>query len=177
MASQLQPPTLLILIGPPGSGKTHFAHRFMAEHPNYLHINNDKVRKDYIPNATYSPAERPIVYGKMHELTREALANGQSVIFDGNLVTSDARQQLFAECQPLAKTIVFVYFKAPTKLAIERATTRTATDDGFYNVMPVDKAHAMHGKYEPLDPGLPHVTVDGQATYKEQMASLLSYKR
>ncbi len=149
-------PWLLILVGPPGSGKTHFAERFSQQH-GFLHINSDQVRMKYFVDPTFTPEERIKVYAKMNDLISEALRKGKNVIFDGNLITNDDREEALNLFDPLGQ-VLFVYLDTPKEIALERAVTRKLTDDKLYKPMPMERVKKMHERFESLDtsrlPGL-----------------------
>ena len=39
-------PSLILLVGVPGSGKTTYAEKYVEEHPNTIHISSDRIRAE-----------------------------------------------------------------------------------------------------------------------------------
>lgn len=39
-------PKLIITVGPPGSGKTTYAKKYIEEHPGTVHLSSDKIRAE-----------------------------------------------------------------------------------------------------------------------------------
>ncbi len=165
---------LLILIGPPGSGKTHFASQFAAKH-SFAHVNNDRVRQELIAEPQYSPEERIRVYSRMHELVEQQLSQGRSVILDGNLITNETRAVAMRMHRAGSHiTGLFICFDTPTEVAIDRAANRKETADGFNSTMPRHLAERMHESFEEIDPSLPHITLDGHGAYESQELVVLN---
>lgn len=149
---------LLILTGPPGSGKTHIAEQFSKAN-GYTHINSDSVRANYFPNPDFSLEERERVYAKIHEVITLALTNGENVLFDGNLLTNADRLAALKRYTSLGARVLFVFLDVPRQKAIRQALLRQTSDDGLYNAMPKERAYRMHEIFEKPSSSLPQVVV------------------
>lgn len=157
---------VLVLVGLPGSGKTTFAQKFAQKH-SFIHINSDHTRRSYFPNPSLKPEERKKVYQKMFDLTIECLKRGENVIFDGNLITNTERKKALSIFDGKAK-VFFIIFEVPVNVALNKALGRQKDDTGFYKPMRKNLAQKMHSQFEKIDESLPHVTIDGYASFDEQ---------
>ena len=39
-------PTLILLVGPPGAGKTTYAEKYISQHDNTVYLSSDEIRKE-----------------------------------------------------------------------------------------------------------------------------------
>jgi len=169
-------PKLVIMVGPPGSGKTYIAAQFASKN-RFVHVNSDLVRAKYFLNPQFTSEERARVYVKIQEVISEQLAQGHNVVFDGNLLTSDARFEALEHYQKLGADVLFVHLDIPREVAIQRALSRTTSRDGLYNAMPEERATRMHDTFERLDPSLPQVVITSTDEYDVVDAQVLNALR
>lgn len=164
--------TLLILTGLPGSGKTHFAEQFGKKH-GFLHINNDQMRFKLIDDPKFTPEERIEFYNKLNTHVIEQIKKGTDLLYDGNLLTNKERVEALKEFSTAGARVVFVYFDTLSEFALERALSRTKSDDKLYKPMVPERAKTLHNKFETLDPSLPQVTIKGTDEFSVQDESVL----
>jgi adenylylsulfate kinase len=111
------------ITGLPGSGKSTVADEIKKNHPEFVLLRMDELRKIITPEPTYSESEREMVYRSLVYLARILTEQGHDVIIDatGNLRRwrELARQLIprFAE----------VYLKCPIELCMEREKKRVDT--------------------------------------------------
>ncbi|MCK8494447.1 AAA family ATPase [Spirosoma sp. RP8] len=130
---------VLILIGLSGSGKSTFARQFCAEHPNWLRVNRDDLRRGLLPVSlaeywkTWPEQEINRIETLVNDLQQtailEGLARGWHVLIDNtNLKLSylnDYRRMLtrrFAEVK-----IQYKLIETPLDECIRRDQNRTDT--------------------------------------------------
>lgn len=89
----LTKPTLFILYGFPGAGKTHLANN-LRESVQAAHVNSDRIRYQLFEEPRYDKAENEIVDQLMEYMTGEFLDAGVSVIFDTNAIKKGQRRIL-----------------------------------------------------------------------------------
>ena len=166
-------PTLLIMIGAPGSGKSHIAEQF-AKKNDYIHINSDSVRAQYFPNPNYSEDERKQVYIKIHELVTDILKRGSNVILDGNLLTNSDRIKALDHYKKLNSNVKFVFLDVPSEIAIRRAVSRRTSGSGMYNTMPLSRAEEMHRVFERPITQLPLVVIKDTDDFDQVNTAILS---
>lgn len=121
-------PTLILLCGIPGSGKTHYAKRLLED--NYykdktIHLSSDGIRKElYGDESTQGdPGE---VFSLMQKRAVEALNNGLNVIYDCTSITRKDRAGIIFACPKFAKIECHIIW-APIETCIERDAARERT--------------------------------------------------
>ena len=118
-------PTLILLCGIPGSGKTHYAEKYIEEHENTIHLSSDKIRGELWGNEA-TQGDNNEVFSLMQSRAIEALNNGQNVVYDATNITRKDRSYIIALCPKFAKIECHIIW-APIETCIERDTTRERT--------------------------------------------------
>lgn len=122
-------PTLHILCGIPGAGKTHYAEKYMFDHYYFrervVHLSSDTIRAELYGDETIQgdPSE---VFSLMQKRTIEALNNGQDVFYDATNITRKDRACIISRCPSFVKIKVHVVW-APIETCIERDAARKRT--------------------------------------------------
>lgn len=57
-------PTLIILCGSPGSGKTTYAEKYLSEHANTVYLSSDQIRKEMWGNESIQ-GDNNEIFGRM----------------------------------------------------------------------------------------------------------------
>ena len=118
-------PTLILLVGPPGSGKTTYAKKYIAEHGNTIHLSSDKIRAELWGNEA-TQGDNNKVFSLMQSRAIEALNNGQSVVYDSSNVTRKDRSYIISLCPKFVKIEAHVVW-ASIETCIERDAARERT--------------------------------------------------
>lgn len=89
-----RPPTMLILAGLPGSGKTHYAHEWVSRDPERRErVNYDDLRLElYGPEWVFNHVEERAMKRQAVERACSALHVGRSVVIDNTNVHQHGRQ-------------------------------------------------------------------------------------
>ena len=118
-------PTLVLLCGIPGAGKTYYAKKYIEENPNTIHLSSDSIRADLYGDESIqgNPNE---VFSIMQQRAICALNNGQSVVYDCTSITRKDRTGIIAVCPKFAKIECYIVW-APIELCIERDVARERT--------------------------------------------------
>jgi predicted kinase len=118
-------PTLAIFCGLPGSGKTTLALPFAQAH-GWTYISRDEIRRALYPD---DPPDvwKPKANLETERRTREALANGCSIVVDGATFAASALRERFAQAaKDHAARFVTVWVDCPIDEAIRRVALSNA---------------------------------------------------
>ena len=118
-------PSLVVLCGLPGTGKSHFAAALARRVPAMV-LGSDRLRKILIPQPRYTRGEHARVFAAAHCLLEQLLTEGYRVIFDATNLTERARQPLYAIADRTGAPLLLVGFDAPEPLIRQRLERRTA---------------------------------------------------
>ncbi len=120
---ELSKPTLIMLYGFPGSGKTYFAQN-MGSTIKAAHVYGDKIRYQLFETPRYDKAENEIVDRLMEYMTEEFLEAGVSVIFDTNAIKKSQRRILRDIARKKKAQHVLVWLQIDPESAFARASQR-----------------------------------------------------
>jgi predicted kinase len=118
-------PTLILLVGIPGSGKTTCAEKYIEEHPGTVHLSSDKIRAE-LWGSEATQGDNNEVFSLMQSRVIEALNNGLSVLYDATNVTRKDRAYIISLCPKFVKIECHIVW-APIETCIERDAARERT--------------------------------------------------
>lgn len=118
-------PTLTILCGLPGSGKSTYAKGLLVDNPNMVWLSSDNIREELFGDAAIQ-AEPNKVFSLMQQRAIAALNNYKSVIYDATNLTRKARAGILNVC-PKFVTVNCVVVWAPIDKCIELDLARERT--------------------------------------------------
>lgn len=118
-------PTIVLLIGPCGCGKTTYALKYIEQHKNTIHLSSDKVREELWGNEAIQ-GDNNEVFRLLQSRAIDALNNGCNVVYDCTNMTRKDRACIISMCPKFAKIEAHVIF-APIETCIERDATRKRT--------------------------------------------------
>lgn len=118
-------PSLILLVGVPGSGKTTYAKNYMERNANTIHLSSDAIRKELYgdENIQGNPGD---VFSLMQKRAIEALNNGCDVLYDATNITRKDRAGIIGVCPKFAKIECHIIW-APIEVCIERDAARDRT--------------------------------------------------
>ena len=118
-------PSLILLVGIPGSGKTTYAKNYIEQNSNTLHLSSDAIRKELYGNENIqgNPVD---VFSLMQKRAIEVLNNGCNVIYDATNITRKDRSSIIGVCPKFAKIECHIIW-APIEVCIERDAARDRT--------------------------------------------------
>ena len=118
-------PTIVLLIGPCGCGKTTYALRYIEQHDNMIHLSSDKIREELWGDEAIQ-GDNNEVFRLMQSRAIDALNHGHSVIYDCTNMTRKDRAGIISVCPKFVKIEAHVIF-SPIETCIERDAARKRT--------------------------------------------------
>jgi predicted kinase len=168
-ASTVQP-VLVVLVGPPASGKSTLARLLAARLPAVL-VQSDAVRKALVAQPTYTPAEHRRVFGEAHRQIVRLLRAGQHVVFDATNLAEVHRRVLYRIAGACGARLLIARLAVPEAVARTRLARRqTARDPGDLSDADWAVYQRMAARREPIAP--PHWVLNAAAA-PEALAALL----
>lgn len=118
-------PKIIILVGPPGVGKTTYTYKYIEEHPGTVHLASDNIRKELYGDEAVqdNPGE---VFAIMQKRAIEGLNFGYDVLYDSTAMTRKDRAGIITVCPKFAKIECHIVW-APIQTCIERDAARKRT--------------------------------------------------
>jgi len=151
-------PLFIILVGLPGTGKTHFS-RLLEERLPVITIRTDEVRKALFKAPTYRPAESYWVYRVCHKLIEELLGQGVGVIFDATNLFERNRRQLYDIASRTGARLAVISIVAPEEEVRKRLEARQLSPEPWdLSDATWEVYQSMKGSVEPIR--CPHYVVD-----------------
>lgn len=115
---------LIVLVGIPGSGKSHYAKKYVKDNPEAVHIASDKIREE-LHGTPLDCKHNKETFQVMRERTVEALKAGKDVLYDAtNIKAADRKRVLEAIKDIEGCTASAVFFKVPLRICLERNNSR-----------------------------------------------------
>lgn len=118
-------PTLIILVGISGSGKSTYAKKYIESHSGTVYLSSDNIRKELYGDETIQD-NHSLVFYRMQTRTVDALNFGSDVIYDATNLTRKDRASIISQCPKFAKIEAHIVW-APIEVCIERDAARKRT--------------------------------------------------
>lgn len=172
MENKLQHPTLFMLVGIPGSGKTYLA-RQLSRQLDITRVSGEQIRSTLLNHTKSRKTEEQLVRKTALFLIEELLKHGLSVICDIPLNKNDRRSEL----RKLAKTrrvkVVTIYQQLDRQAAWLRCQSRHSrqADDRFALKLDRETFSKLCNELEPPT-GKGVIVVSGVHNFKSQAQTI-----
>ena len=114
----------IMLVGPPGAGKTSYAERLKKKYMNFEIISPDEIRKE-MTGDEHDQSHNVEVFGKVYSRISTYLAEGYNVIYDATNCQSNYRTRILDYCSKDAKIIFCINFTTSIAMCIDRNRSRS----------------------------------------------------
>ncbi len=121
-------PTLIVVSGLPGTGKTYFCGK-LAERLPFVILESDTLRKTLFRSPDYSARESSQLFRAIHLLIERLLKKGISIILDATNLSERNREYLYSIADRLGVRLVLVRVEAPPEVVRERLAARRLDSD------------------------------------------------
>ena len=118
-------PTIQIIVGIPGSGKTTYCKEQLNKSKRFVHISSDNIRKEIL-GTEQDQSDNNAVFSIMQERTLSALQKGQSVLYDATNLTRKDRLKIISACPAYVQKEAIICW-APIEICIKRDLNRNRT--------------------------------------------------
>lgn len=116
-------PSLVLVSGLPGTGKSYFSRR-LAERAPLLVLETDALRRALVAEPTYSAVESNRLFQAVHELLALLLGEGVSVVLDATNLVERHREVLYNIAEQAGAQLLIVRTEAVAEVVGQRLEER-----------------------------------------------------
>lgn len=166
-------PTLYLLVGYPGAGKTT-ASKLIARHTGAVHIWTDRERHKMFDRPSHTQDESRQLYDHLNKHTSQLLAEGKSVVFDTNFNYRRDRDLLRAVADRQGADTLVIWLVTPAHTARHRAVRPKAVRNGYDSTMSVEDFDRIAGHLEAPAKDEKVIKINGTKLDSKELIRLLS---
>lgn len=171
---KLSQPTLFLLFGFPGAGKTYFA-RQLCEELQAAHVQGDRIRFELFNEPRYDKQENNIVNQLMEYMAQEFLQAGMSVVYDVNAMRASQRRILRDMARKNKAQTILVWFQIDIESSFTRVAKRDRRKADDKYSMPLDRTTFDSIISSMQNPAVPenYMVVSGKRTFTTQRSAVI----
>lgn len=170
----LNKPTLILLYGYPGAGKTYLA-RQLCEDLSAAHVHGDRIRSELFENPRFDKQEGEIISHLMEYMAEEFLRAGMSVIFDMNASRVTLRRELRELARKAGASTTVIWLQIDLESAFTRSMKRDRrkADDKFAG--PIDRStfDQQTSRMQNPTPTEDFMVISGKHSYQTQRNAVI----
>lgn len=168
-------PTVLVMVGAPGAGKSFFANQFASTFKAPL-VSQDQLRQTVSPQSQYNREENKVIDKLADNQLSELLKTGKTVVYDANANNKTRRQELRALAKQNGYQCLFVWAQVDQATAQKRSVKpnkRAAQYDP--NKVPLTEQQFAQAIKDltPLSHDETYLVISGKHTYATQAKVVL----
>lgn len=170
----LTKPTLIMLYGFPGAGKTYFA-RQLCDDIQAAHVQGERIRFELFEEPRFDKQENEIVAHLTDYMTHEFLTAGISVVYDMNAMRINQRRELRDMARAAKAQSILIWFQLDPESAFIRTQKRDKrkADDRYSSPIDQGMFEAILGAMQNPTPTEDYIVISGKHTYATQRSSVL----
>ncbi|MBN1160367.1 MAG: ATP-binding protein [Dehalococcoidales bacterium] len=151
-------PTIIVVSGLPGTGKSHFCRR-LAECLPFFILESDALRKQLFPKPKYSAEESAGLFRAIYQLIEDLLKKGIPLILDATNLAKRHRERIYNIADRTGARLILVSVKAPPELVQKQLKKRLESKSANDNS---DAGWAVYQKMRPTEEKInrKHFSVD-----------------
>lgn len=167
-------PTLIMLYGYPGAGKT-FLSRQLSEDVQAAHLQSDRIRYELFEEPRYDKQENQIVDHLLQYMTEEFLSAGVSVLYDANAMRGTQRRELreIARKHKADTTLIWLQIDVESAFARVNKRDRRKTDDKYSPPMDRSTFEQLVSHMQNPTATEDYMVISGKHTYHTQRSAVL----
>ncbi len=171
---ELSQPTLFLLYGFPGAGKTYLS-RQLSEEVRAAHIQSDRIRSEVFETPKFDRSEDKVVSNLTIYMIEEFLNAGISVVCDMNAMRVALRRSLRELARRSKAQVQFIWLQLDTETAFSRVVNRDKrrVDDKYAMILDRTSFEALVGQMQNPTPTEEYVVVSGKHTYQTQRSAVI----
>lgn len=161
-------PSLVLVSGLPGSGKSHFSRELAARHP-LVHLNIDMLRRTLFVRPAHDQPEHARLFAAVHALIERLLSRGVSVVLDATSLKRAHRLAAYEIAERTGTGLIVVRTEAPEDVTLHRLEGRSRGGDASEATAEVYSK--MKADMDPIE--RPHLRVDTSRDIEPALAEVL----